>query len=811
MKKKPIHQSDKKAQPVVAQSSWQLQTVLDFLMLLGYLMVHFIPAMERLDVIGPHWYYISILDVVVLLYLVFFRKDLFENLWHIFSAPFVILYSVFVVWAAASWFYAINGNEMIVCFARLSSTFIAFVNIALFLRNQKKFALLLAYAFLVVGAYESLVVLNQFFTSFNNQELDALILSLTGNAGNKNITASSIVIKLPFILYVLNRKGVANKLAGVAGLFLLLLALFILNARSSYLSVIAILSIFVVATYFLRDKAHSWAISFNSFIYVVGVFALAVGLSVYLFSAAASITGKEAVYSNSIKRITTISVTNAGSSGRLDLWSSALKHLKDNPVFGAGYGNWKLASIPYEKYIANDFTVAYHAHNDFLEIGAELGFPGLSIYVSMFVLLIIAYIRNFLNKQIVSEEKQLLLVGFVALVAYLIDAIFNFPTERTLMQVNFAFAAGFIFIGSADAYKSTSNASGLLKYCVATVFLLIATFSLFINAQVDESLKGQALFYSDMGKGNKDLGKLDMVFPEYPNLAYNTMPIKAIEARYKLKEDKTEEALSLLNQAETENPYLYYPAFLKTSLYFDLGNTDSAYKYANLTFEHRPRSLSAYKNWTYACFKKSDTAALYKAFKQFIQYRDEADAWRSFLVPMVLLKKKDDAKLIALADSAIKKFPDSLALFTQIKKDLQSSNDATQGKQSSNGIGIRTFTPEQVAEARMFSDKATSLFNKKQFDEAASAYLSAAKIDTENFSLYENAAISYYNAGKHDLAVKKFNLAISKGGLKALKSYYFKGVSLNVLGKKEEACASIKFALDKGYKGDEQFFKSICK
>ena len=736
---------------------------------------------------------------------------MFANVLYVFSAPFVILYSVFVVWAASSWFYAINGNEMIVCFARLTSTFIAFVNIALLLRNQKKFALLLAYAFLVVGTYESLVVLNQFFTSFNNRELDALILSLTGNAGNKNITASSIIIKLPFILYVLNRKGIANKFAGLAVLFLLLLALFILNARSSYLSVVAILSIFGVATYFLRDKAHSWAISYKSFIYVVGVFAIAVGLSVYLFSAAASFTGKEGGYSNPIKRITTISATNAGSSGRLDMWKAALSHLKDNPVFGAGYGNWKLASIPYEKYIANDFSVAYHAHNDFLEIGAELGFPGLLMYASMFVLLIIAYVRKFMNRQIAREDKQLFLVGFMALVAYLIDALFNFPTERTLMQVNLAFAAGFIFISPSSSDKTKSNGLGLLKICIATVFFLITSFSLYINAQVDESFKGQALIYKDLDKSSKNLGRLDVVFPEYPNLAYNSMPIKAIEARYRFKEGKTDDALALLDQAEEENPYLFYPAFLKTSLYFDLNNADSAYKYANLTFANRPRSLSAYKNWTYACFKKSDTVALYKAFRQFVQYRDEADAWRSFLVPMVLLKKKDDATLISLADSAIKKFPDSIVIFSQIKKDLQSSKNIGQEKQSSSTTVTKTFTPEQVAEARMYFEKAMSLFNNKQFAEAAVAYLSAAKIDTENFSLYENAAISYYSASKHDLAVKKFNLAISKGGLKALKSYYFKGVSLNVLGKKEEACASIKFALDKGYKGDEQFFKSICK
>ena len=671
MKKKGKQPNQAASLPTSSSAAAPSNSIIELLLLFAYLLVHFIPAMSRLDSMAPQWFYLAIVDTLVLLYLIWKRKSFIPDFLSTFSTPFSLVYLAFVLWAGASWFYAINPNEMIVCYARLLTTLIAFINISILLKDKRSLFLTLAYAFLVVVAYESLQVISKFLNSFSNENLDELILTLSGNAGNKNIIAASIVIKLPFLLYIFDQKGTIHKAISSLVIFLLLFSLFILNARASYLSAGVIMLIFATSKFIFRVKDITIFNSLKPIGYIVGLLSIAIMLSIYMFNETAELTGKESNYSNPIKRIATISATNEGSSGRLAFWEYNIKYLKAHPFIGAGYGNWKLASIPYDKEIFNDFSVAYHTHNDFLEMGADLGLPGMLLYFSLFVFLILGYIKKLISKNFSYDGKRILLVGLMAIFSYGIDAMLNFPMERPLMQLNFVFATSIYFAVPLTKIGSNFNFPQSIKYSIVFLLVLLSLFVNYINQQVDESFKGQAIFYGDMDKNNTEIGELDFDFPEYPNLAYNTIPIKAIQARYKIKEGQTAEALKLLNQSDIENPYLHYSSFLKSFLYFKINEPDSLYKYVKMTYENRPRSLTAYSNWVHSCFIRKDTSALNSALKRITRYRDEPDAWKSYFSAMILLNQKGDPRLISLADSAIQKFPDSIALFTRIKRDLQ--------------------------------------------------------------------------------------------------------------------------------------------
>ena len=52
---------------------------------------------------------------------------------------------------------------------------------------------------------------------------------------------------------------------------------------------------------------------------------------------------------------------------------NVLIHMTSNPIFGVGLGNWKLKSIDYDLKDIEGYVVPYHAHSDFIQIGAELG------------------------------------------------------------------------------------------------------------------------------------------------------------------------------------------------------------------------------------------------------------------------------------------------------------------------------------------------------------------------------------------------------------------------------------------------------
>ena len=84
-------------------------------------------------------------------------------------------------------------------------------------------------------------------------------------------------------------------------------------------------------------------------------------------------------------------VTNPTVDGsvneRLNFFNAAIKSIINNPILGIGYGNWKIKSCDLNKDIIKSYRVPYFAHNDFLQITAEIGIVGgLCLCFSIFFL-----------------------------------------------------------------------------------------------------------------------------------------------------------------------------------------------------------------------------------------------------------------------------------------------------------------------------------------------------------------------------------------------------------------------------------------
>lgn len=84
-----------------------------------------------------------------------------------------------------------------------------------------------------------------------------------------------------------------------------------------------------------------------------------------------------------------LDVTEAGSSGgtlnfagRQEVWSRAVYMLQDFPYTGVGLGMFEqVAHILYPFFLIGPDTLLTHAHNVFLQVGVDLGIPGLIAYV----------------------------------------------------------------------------------------------------------------------------------------------------------------------------------------------------------------------------------------------------------------------------------------------------------------------------------------------------------------------------------------------------------------------------------------------
>ena len=185
---------------------------------------------------GPQWVYLSIINAVAIA-VIATNKVLAQSVRNVFKANLKWVYIALFLVAGLSITGAVNKTESFVTYARFASAITAFLCLGILLNNRLHLLKWLVWFFSGVLLIQSFSTLQEFLSKIGDDKIDAIILGLKGNAGNKNILAASLVIKLPFLLYLFHSaKNNAIKIALLVTLFLTGMSVFILNARSTYLS-----------------------------------------------------------------------------------------------------------------------------------------------------------------------------------------------------------------------------------------------------------------------------------------------------------------------------------------------------------------------------------------------------------------------------------------------------------------------------------------------------------------------------------------------------------------------------------------------
>lgn len=385
------------------------------LFLVLYTFFILVRGFSSIDIIGPQWLYLSIINGLVLLYL-FFTSQLNTSF---FKYKQTFAYCSFLLICIISIFWSKFYNYTLLDLGRVFTTFLMCFNIFSLLKCLHKpfrFISYLMIVFLTVEVFYSLNGLlkvfmeNSFFIKLT--KVDSTVFK--GLSANPNITAASLVFKFPFILYFLFQGKSFQKAYVIILSFFYFLLLSFLASRASFLSLLLQAFLFI---FFYRKKYKS--------VLIVALMLLIPFLASYLYVE---------VYNkipNGIDQLASIRIENDSSSNRFYLWSHTIDYLLDHP-FGCGFGNWKIESIPYWKDMGSSYQVPYHAHNDFLEIFAETGFLGGFAYLFIFIFILFNLIKKLINK------VPLMPFIFLLFVSYSIDAFFNFPLERTVMQFLFS-------------------------------------------------------------------------------------------------------------------------------------------------------------------------------------------------------------------------------------------------------------------------------------------------------------------------------------------------------------------------------------
>ena len=755
------------------------------LFLIAYLCLGFVPNWEAVDKIAPQWLFMSLLNTVSLGYIFYFRNQFSLRITHTLSSTLSLTYIGFIVWAALSYFYAINSTEVLVNITRQVNVLVMFLIMGMFIYNFKQKQALVSYVITAILAIEVYAVLNEALQMINSSGIISSG-SLKGVTANRNITAFSIAIKIPFVLFLIYKHSKPLVKIGLSGLVMLsILCLSMIQSRASFIALgFTLLSFLVLCVaLYLSDKNKKHLYQFAYFLIPL---LLAIGINQTFLSDKGA---------DALARAATISAgTNDGSvNQRLRYYEDVLTHMSSNPIFGVGLGNWKLKSIEYDAKDIKGYIVPYHAHSDFIQLGAELGIIGFLLYLAVFLWAIYYVYRLIRFSSISIEEKVFLFLMLTALGVYSVDANLNFPIARPQVLVVWTMIIAMINFYYRKHLQSIKpiNSKPFLNYSFLGIALLSIVPSIYVTNRVYESLKGQMFLLQDFNSNqfNVPMNQIDTLVPEMPNITVTTIPINSIKARYYFNAGKYDKAIALLEQGTKANPYLFYSELLKSQIYMGKGQMDSASVYAKKAFFGLPNNALHASHYMDIINKTRDRKALEEAYELLVSNND-INNWRNYLLVASSLYPPKDKILTAKAKQAATLFP-------------QDQN--IQGLYRSIAIG--NFEANQAA---TFSNEGLALFNQGDYKNAAINFEKALERNPLEFSYFENAATSNYLLGNIEKALEQINIVITEMNPLNGKSEYIKALIFIKMGDPIGACPLLETSKDSGYSQAIATFDQYC-
>lgn len=635
-----------------------------------YLLVDCVPAIEIQDQMGLHWLLIAILNLVAGLY-IFSNKEFIQSITMkpLFKNSVLLLYLVYFVISGLSLFVTINPVEGLVIYARLTTVCMALISFCLLLRQRVQLLGYLAPLIMFIVLAQSFSAVMQFYSGAGKVDLSTLVNSLQSTTGNKNIFAAALVIKTPFVIYCIFSKQGFLKYISVLSLCLALMSISLINARAAYLGILLELLIILVGTAYLYFQQKQQKQFYTQITYMLLASVIAFFITQSTFN---KLSNNNASNFGTVgKRLATITDTQDGSTTiRLEYWSKAIDFIKNRPLIGVGYGNWKLYSTQYTNVLLDDNIFSKHPHNDFIEVAGETGIPNSLIYLGVFVAALALTIRTLFSNRTL-DDKLIALLIFAALSGYFVDSFFNFPLERPNIQIMFVLILALIVNNYLQGKQNDEIAEspGLAKI-LGLVIIVFSAAGIYAHFTILKSMKSQFIVDNDLNAvdNRPDLmpklkyEQVNTMFPDFPNIAENSETIGFKKAKYLQKQKRYEEAIKLLDSVHGYSPNTIYDQYLKCNIYQEAGKPDSAYKYAKIAFYAKPRHFYYYRMASYLAGYHKDGQEVINMFNKYNMYRHDQQS-RSYFAQSLLLSGYDTKALKKVVEEGLKQYPtDSVML-----------------------------------------------------------------------------------------------------------------------------------------------------
>jgi O-antigen ligase len=228
-----------------------------------------------------------------------------------------------------------------------------------------------------------------------------------------NDFATFAVSAMPFALYVLlgARRSVHRVLAGIS-LAVLTLAFVYTGSRGGFIALVSV-GAFIVVRY--SGIPLRWRVAAPA---IVAVVVLA--------------TASDQYWRQMSTIMSDADYNRTEETGRLQIWGRGIGYMTQYPVFGVGPGNFQAAEgtlSPHAERQQFGVGVRWNAaHNTFIQVGAELGIPGLVLFLAIIAgtfgaLRRAAHTRRS-SGRLPSNRAQLTQALTASLIGFLVGAFF---------------------------------------------------------------------------------------------------------------------------------------------------------------------------------------------------------------------------------------------------------------------------------------------------------------------------------------------------------------------------------------------------
>jgi len=284
--------------------------------------------------------------------------------------------------------------------------------------NTTKIILNISKIFLAVAITEVIIIV------FNNHSvlfsLDNFLHSnkvlFKGTFGNPNWVSGFLVAVFPFLfLLVLKCKTKIFKYIYTAGTIIILLFVVLSQSRGAWLALF--IGIFF---YFLPSIQLFVKRNIRKKIFIIFFFTAILVLSIIAL---------DKLYK----------MNSESANGRIFVWKITALMIADNPITGIGYGNYFYKFLDYqekffkkpdsEKYLSHA-GVLRQSHNEYLQIFAETGLVGLSIF--LIIIFLVFYDGIKLLKKTKQIENKIIRVSLTSTIIILAHSFVDTPLHNAL-------------------------------------------------------------------------------------------------------------------------------------------------------------------------------------------------------------------------------------------------------------------------------------------------------------------------------------------------------------------------------------------